>query len=269
MGILNPGGKILGFDEHTVKGCSFSFARILIETKLKETIFGPVFIVIEGRRYELAVREIPICPYALCSLASSMEATVVVDFLAQNSRIETSACDRTWPEKEVGVTHCFAGLSVGELSIHHEEEVEVSGIVENAIINEQNTCALFPTQCTLQKKPRAEEELIAKVHKNLGLEDLGLERDLEVLTLGQATIGCEASPCLSMDVPPSFERWRRCDNGIDIDMTSEKHVYNHKESIYNRSQGCEQFLPSLKDDVVLADLVKEHKRRYSERKRKK
>ena len=65
-----------------------------------------------------------------------------------------------------------------------------------------------------------------------------------------------------MNVPPGFEPWRRCDNVIDIDLTGEKHVYNHKEElVYNRSQGWEQFSPSLEDDVVLADLVRKHKRR--------
>ena len=159
-----------------------------------------------------------------------MKAVIMVDFVVQNGRIEMPACNKTWPEKEVGETHHFASLSIGESSNHYGEEVKISGIMENVIINEQNMCSLFPTQCT-------EEELITEVHKNLGLEDLGLEHDLEILTLGQATIGCDANRCSFMVVSPGFEPWRRCDNVINIDQTSGKHVYNHKESVYNRSQG--------------------------------
>ena len=90
-------------------------------------------------------------------------------------------------------------------------------IIENVIINEQNMCKLFPAQCMLRKKKsRAKEELIVEVCKDLGLEDLGLEHDLEVLTLGQATIGCEVSPCSSMDVPLGFKSWRRCDKLLTL-----------------------------------------------------
>ena len=140
----------------------------------------------------------------------------MVDFPGQNGRIKMPACDRPWTEKEVGKTHCFTSLFISEPSNHYREEVEVNGIMENVITNKQNTCSLFPTQCTLWKKPRAKEELIVEVCKDLGLEDLGLEHDLEVLTLGQATIGCEVSPCSSMDVPLGFKSWRRCDKLLTL-----------------------------------------------------
>ena len=85
-----------------------------------------MIIVIEGCCYELAVREIPICLSAPCFLASSVEAVVMVDFPTQNDRIETLACDKIWPEKKVGETHCFTSLSIGKSSNHYGEEVEVS-----------------------------------------------------------------------------------------------------------------------------------------------
>ena len=127
------------------------------------------------------------------------------------------------------------------------------------LINEKTTCSLFPTRCTLQKRPRAEEELIVELRKDLGLEDLGLKHDLEVLTSGQDTCGGKGSPCSSMDVPPVFEHWRRCDKVLDLDHINEQHVSSHEESDYITTQGCDQCLPTLEDDEVLADIARNHK----------
>ena len=47
----------------------------------------------EGHRGEVMVREVPICPSILCSLASSLEAAVMVDFLVTDCGWESWKCN--------------------------------------------------------------------------------------------------------------------------------------------------------------------------------
>ena len=65
-----------------MRGETFSCARVLLETKLIESITGSVVIVCEGHCYEVDVRVVPVCPSAPCSFANSLETAVMVDFLA-------------------------------------------------------------------------------------------------------------------------------------------------------------------------------------------
>ena len=63
-----------------MKGEAFSCARVLIETSMIESIGGTVIIVCDGHHCKVAIREVPMCPSAPCSLASSLELVVIVDF---------------------------------------------------------------------------------------------------------------------------------------------------------------------------------------------
>ena len=63
-----------------MKGEAFSCARVLIETGMIESIGGTVIIVCDGHHCKVAIREVPMCPSAPCSLASSLESTMLIDF---------------------------------------------------------------------------------------------------------------------------------------------------------------------------------------------
>ena len=73
-------GKVRGFDERTVKGFSFGSTSMLIQTCLKDPMYGHVELVLGDHRLSLRVTEISMCPSKPCSLASVVEATIMAIF---------------------------------------------------------------------------------------------------------------------------------------------------------------------------------------------
>ena len=78
--ITNQWVKVRGFDERIVKGMSFESARVLIVTETMELIDGHVNFVLGNHMVLVRVREVQPCPSAPCSLVSSTEAAMTVEF---------------------------------------------------------------------------------------------------------------------------------------------------------------------------------------------
>ena len=66
---------------------------------------------------------------------------------------------------------------------------------------------IFPMQCTLRKKARADVDLVVGVRKDLGLNGLDLVSDLDMLNVDQVKLISQTSLNPSVDIPPSFEPW--------------------------------------------------------------
>ena len=84
INIGNLWGKVRGFDERIVKGCSFVCARMLIDTKSMIPIDRNVDMVLGDHHFTLRVRNVPVYPSTPCSLASSVEVAAMANFPASS-----------------------------------------------------------------------------------------------------------------------------------------------------------------------------------------
>ena len=66
---------------------------------------------------------------------------------------------------------------------------------------------IFPMQCTLRKKARANVDLVEEVRKDLGLDGLDLVSDLGTLNVDQVKLNFETSPNPCSNILLGFEPW--------------------------------------------------------------
>ena len=72
------------------------------------------------------------------------------------------------------------------------------------LVNMEINAERFPMHGMLRKKSRDEEKLVAEVRRDLGLEELGLVRNLEDTSLGQVAIVSKTSPTTSFGRPSKY-----------------------------------------------------------------
>ena len=215
-------GKIWGkvkCDERTVKVSSFGSERMLIDTCSRDPIDGHVAFVLRVHHLTLRIAEIPICPSNPCSLASTVEAVVMVVF-PSSGEVE-GTCNTPMHQARDEGGRAFDNSSSRDYCL-----IDCGQSQESGAVGPTHNFEHVPVMIHAPKKPpQFDQELVLEVIKDIGLFENGFllvafncvaqHSDATQHDMGQCvrnTRPMTSSPLF----PPSFEPYQ-CLHGFVAD----------------------------------------------------
>ena len=146
---------------------NFTFARMLIDTQLKNPIHGHVVFVLGNHHFTLRVLEVLVYPSTPCSLASAMETAMLV-VLPSSSEAKRPSMGTRCQSCAVDGKAIICSTSL-DIVINEYGKSQVSEAMGPKLFIEH-----IPNVFGAPKKPpRSKQKLVLEVQKNLGLLDNG------------------------------------------------------------------------------------------------